>query len=269
MFYTSQTLMSIFLGIIQGISEFLPISSSGHLILFSYFYSGHALPLDFNIALHFGTALAVIIFFWRDWLLLIRNFVSSIGCEKKVFWEKNQLLSLILVGSIPAGIAGIAFNDIIGIYLHSPFVVILPLAIVGFYLYKVDRDCPQSKQLQQMSLKNALLIGFAQMAALIPGVSRSGATILAARYLRFNRVDAARFSFMLGTPAMVGAALLHARDFSAGFENSSFWIGILTSFMSGCITIQIFLKLVSRFGFLFFAIYRAVLAAVILVCLIS
>lgn len=255
-------LYSFFLGAIQGISEFLPISSSGHLILISYFFEGKTLPLTLNIALHLGTAAAVLIYFWKDWLEITRATYARITTGTKSF-ESDTLLPGILLGSIPAGVIGITFKDQIETIFHNPLSVVFPLAVVGILLWLVDIRSEQKRSIFDATIKDAIIIGCAQACALIPGVSRSGATILGARLLKFERESAAKYSFLLGTPAMAGAALLEARELVASIGDPHFYLGFISSFIVGCLTISFLLKFLRKFGFLIFAVYRLVIAITI------
>lgn len=262
------TLITIILGAIQGLTEFIPVSSSGHLVIFSWLMSGEPIPLSLNIALHVGTTLAVLLYFWKDWLLIGKGSFDFVKKPSKLsdLYQNNEtrLLLLLFIGSIPAGIVGILFKDMIENELHKPVIVIFPLAIVGFALWLTDLKTSQSKTISQISFKDAFIIGLAQMFALIPGVSRSGATILAARSLQLRREDAARFSFLLGTPAMLAAAVLHYKDFLSSLGDSSFILGVISSFLAGCLAIKWVLKFIVKFGFFAFAIYRLLIAAIIL-----
>lgn len=254
-----EIIQTILLSIIQGIAEFLPISSSGHLIIFSWFMSGQPLPLSLNVSLHFGTLLAVLIYFRKDWINL--TFAAFELLKTKSFVTTDQkLLYQLVLASIPAGLVGIFFKDLIEIWLHHPIIVIFPLGLVGLLLWFIDKKSKSEKSISELSNKEAFLIGLAQMMALIPGVSRSGATIAMARFLHLSRYQAARFSFLLGTPAMLGASLIHIKDFLAHQGDPSFYIGILTAFLSGLLTIHFLLSFLQRFGFAIFAIYRLILA---------
>ena len=259
----NSVLLSLLLGLVQGISEFLPISSSGHLILVSWFMDGKPLPLAVNTALHFGTLLSVLIYFWKDWLQLLLRTRDRIIYKKKSF-EAGVLLPALILGSVPAGLLGILGRHQIVALFHNPLSVTAPLFLVGFILWYSDLKSPVNRSLPQLRIRDGIIIGLAQACALIPGVSRSGATIAAARFQGFDRDSAARFSFLLGTPAMGGAALLHIKDFLASWNDPAFISGVLCSFVVGCLTIRFFLAFIRKAGFLVFAIYRAILASVIL-----
>ena len=175
-------------------------------------------------------------------------------------WESGVLLPALLLGSVPAAVIGLSARKQIEALFHNPLSVAVPLFLVGFLLWWVDKVAPSDRSLPELSLKDGVLIGLAQACALIPGVSRSGATITAARALGMDRSGAARFSFLLGTPAMGGAALLHWRDFLVSWHQPGFLLGVLTSFLVGCLAIRFFLGFIQKFGFLAFALYRAAVA---------
>lgn len=250
------------LGIIQGISEFLPISSSGHLILFSWLVNNKPLPIELNVALHLGTLFAILIFFRQDWKNIIRSCFDH-AFKKQPSHTSTVLVPAILLGSIPAGIIGILWKDQIEAIFHNPTSVILPLAGVGFILWYADKKFLSNKNISSISILDGILIGCAQAVALIPGVSRSGSTIIAGRILKLERGEAARFSFLLGTPAMGGAALLHGKNLFAHIGDPLFIIGFFTSFIVGYLSIKFFLSFLKKFGFLFFAIYRLIIATII------
>lgn len=258
----SEALQAVILGIVQGIGEFLPISSSGHLIIASWLMSGKALSLTLNVALHVGTLLAVVVYFWRDWLLIARSLISRIT-SGNTSYETSILLPGILIGSVPAGVIGVLWNDDIERIFHNPLSVCLPLLVVGIALWMVDKKWPVTKSSSNLTILDCVLIGVGQACALIPGVSRSGATILTGRLRGVDRESAARFSFMLGTPAMGGAALLKYKDLIASSGDPIFYIGTAVSFVTGLLAIGFLLRFLRKFGFGIFAAYRAVLAAVI------
>ncbi len=249
---------SIVLGGFQGLSEFLPISSSAHLIILSYFLEGKTLPLVLNVSLHFGTALSLLCFFWKDWLGILKAIPPFLSTRKMS--TEIYFLACLFIGSIPAGILGVLFEKKIEALFHHPQTVLLPLAAIGFLLWFIDKKRPTTKNLQKLTLKDSFLIGIGQAFALIPGFSRSGSTIIASRILGYSRLDSARFSFLLGTPAMLGAALLQLRHLKDIHTGESFFAGIITSFVVGIIAIQFLLKYLQKRDFLVFFIYRLIVA---------
>ncbi len=257
-------IFAIVLGIVQGIGEFLPISSSGHLIIVSWLMSGKTLSLTLNIALHVGTLLAVLVYFWRDWLNIYKACVGKVFSGSRSY-ETSVLLPGIILGSIPAGVIGILWNEKIEQVFHNPLSVCAPLFFVGIALWQVDKRWPVTKTSNNLTILDCVLIGVGQACALIPGVSRSGATILTGRLRGIDRESAARFSFMLGTPAMGGAAVLKYKELLASAGDPVFYIGTSVSFVTGIFAISFLLRFLKSYGFGVFAAYRALLAMFILI----
>jgi undecaprenyl-diphosphatase len=256
---TVSTTHAIILGVLQGIAEFLPISSSAHLIVASSLLGGRTMPLSMTVALHLGTLGAVLIYFWKDWLNLAKALWARLFEGKKSF-ESDSLFPGLILGSIPAAFFGLLWEEQIEAYFHNPLSVVLPIAIIGVALWLVDKKAPATRNINDVSLRDAFLIGLGQACALIPGFSRSGSTILAARLLKFRREDAARYSFLLGTPAMGGAALLEGKRMLAFAADPALYAGIAASLLTGCICIGFLLRFLRRFGFFAFAVYRIAFA---------
>lgn len=250
---------SIILGVLQGIAEFLPISSSAHLIVASSALGGRTMPLTMTVALHLGTLGAVLVYFWKDWINLAQALWERISKGKKSF-ESDRLFPGLILGSIPAAFFGLMWEEQIESYFHNPLSVVLPMAAVGIALWLIDKKAPATRGLKDISLRDSFLIGIGQACALIPGFSRSGSTILAARLLKIGREDAARYSFLLGTPAMGGAALLEAKRMMALGGDPALYAGIAASMLTGCICIGFLLRFLRRFGFFAFAVYRVAFA---------
>lgn len=242
------------LGIVQGLTEFLPISSTAHLILFPWFlnWGGEVNTLTFDVALHAGTLFALILFFWRDWLELI--------------FKKQRLFKLIILASIPAGVAGYLLNDIVENNLRKPLVISIMLIAVGILMLVAERT-NKHKGIEKTGLKDSLIIGIAQAIAIIPGVSRSGITISAGLFRGFEREASARFSFLLSTPLIAGATALHLKEALISQTNHDFrlfFAGIITSFITGFIAIKFLLKFLKKNPLNLFVYYRFVLSAVII-----
>lgn len=262
----------IILAVIQGIAEFLPISSSAHLIIFRDVFGigaqiGDNIALSFDIALHLGTLLAIAVYFFKDFLNIIIDGVTKgpKDSQGKIFW-------FIVIATIPAAIFGILFEDVIDSAIRGNFLVIaLALAIMGIIIYLIDRNFSNSKTLNEMTLKNALLIGLAQVFALIPGFSRSGTTIAAGRMMKLNREDSAKFSFYLSAPVVLGAVILTL--FKDGTIDtilanlSIFIIGVLVAFISGLLCIEFLLKYIKKHDFKIFMWYRLILALIVIIWL--
>ena len=262
----------IILGIIQGIAEFLPISSSAHLIIFREIFGigssiSSNIELSFDLALHFGTLLAIIIFFFKElWSLLINGLTKGNKTkEGKLFW-------FLILATIPAGIVGVLFEDIFDSFFRQQlWIIALALIIMGIIIYLVDKKSKTNMNMKDMKWYQALIIGCAQIFALIPGFSRSGTTITASRALGINREDSAKFSFYLSVPVVAGAtlfSLIKDNTLTIISENLAiFGIGILISFIIGLLCIAFLLKYIKRHDFKIFMIYRIVLGVLVLAML--
>jgi len=245
---------SIILGIIQGITEFLPISSTAHLIVFPWFFNWEGVvdTMTFDIALHAGTLLALVVCFWNNW--------------RELATEKQRLLGKILLGSIPAGIAGLLFNDIVAHDLRNPWIISAMLVSVGVIMLAAEKMF-KFKTLDQMGTRDVLFIGIAQAVAIIPGVSRSGITISAALFRGYDREEAARFSFLLATPVLAGATVLHAGELWKNpelYDLNIFLIGFITSCVTGFLAIKFLLAFLRRHSMNLFVYYRFTLSLVII-----
>lgn len=262
----------IILAIIQGIAEFLPISSSAHLIIFREVFgigkdviSGD-LGLTFDIALHLGTALAIIVFFFKDFLnMAIKGFTKGVkDKDGKIMWY-------LIAATVPAALAGVLFEDVIDNVIREKYYLIaIALIVMGVIIYLVDKKCPRDKEIKDMTLKDALIIGCSQVFALIPGFSRSGTTIAAGRALHLEREDAAKFSFYLSLPVVMGAVVLQLIkvDFSIMASNISILlVGIVISFIIGILCIRFLLKYLRSNDFKVFMWYRLVLGIGVLIYL--
>lgn len=265
--------MSIFqaviLGMVQGVAEFLPISSSGHLVLVPYFFKWKDPGLAFDVFLHFGTLLAVCAYFFRDWLSLIKAGIASI-VERKIGFERERFLFwAIVVATIPGVIVGMTLAKYAEEHFRDPMIVAIALAAVGFLLYWIDGKYSALKNVEEIKMSDALLIGIAQSAAVVfPGVSRSGATMTMARFRGFSRESAARFSFLMSVPITAGACLYEAKGFlkAANFSADTYLIaGFLSSFLFGLVAIHFLLQWLRSADFRVFAWYRLALAIVIII----
>lgn len=258
------------LGFVQGIAEFLPISSSAHLIIFRDIFgigSGMSanMNLTFDIALHFGTLLAIGVFFFKDFIKMIQK-----GFTKGVKDDDGKILWYLVAATIPAAIVGVLFEEAIENVVRSNYVVIaIALAVMGIIIYLADKFSKETKTIKKMTLKDAILVGCSQVFALIPGFSRSGTTIAAGRVLGLDRESAAKFSFFLSAPVVLGAVclqLIKGTAFSVIAANlGTFILGILVSFVIGLLCIKYLLKYLQKHNFKIFMIYRVVLAAVVLI----
>lgn len=253
------------MGAVQGLSEFLPISSSGHLILAHWIF-GRDLGLSFDVALHWGTLLAVLVYFRTDLWLIVRGFFHSLlrstrDLENNIY---QRLPWLILVSTIPAVIIGKILESKAETIFRNPLLVALDMAIFASVILFAEKVGKREKNLDRITYKDALLIGLFQSLAIIPGVSRSGATIAAGLFLAFKRPDAARFSFLMSIPVIFGAGLLESSEFLSGGLNGELLLGFVSSAIFGFLAIKYLLRFISKNSFKIFAYYRFVLAAIIL-----
>ncbi len=242
----------LILSAIQGISEFLPISSSAHLILISNFYDFKTSSLLIDISLHLGSLFAIMFYFKKDLLDLKNN---------------KKLLGLIIVGSIPLMIFGYILHSSNLIYfVRNVEIIAWTTLFFSFILYFSDQSKTEKNISKNLNLKSIIFIGIFQILALIPGVSRAGITITAARFLNFNRVDSTKISFLLSIPALIGASSLGITDaFKETLEISYLSIiAIVLSFLFSFITVKYFLKYVNNFSLNIFVIYRVFLGIILL-----
>ena len=241
----------LILSLVQGVSEFLPISSSAHLIIIETLYDFKNSSLLIDISLHLGSLTAIIFYFRKDLLNLKNN---------------QQLLTLILIGSLPVIITGFILYQTEIIYLLRDIKIIAWTTLIfGILLFLADKNNFNKKISSDLNLKSILLIGLFQILSLIPGVSRAGITITAARILKFNRVDSSKISFLLSIPALGGASFLGLKDLiKESFElNYLIFLAIVTSFIFSYMTVKFFLIYINKFSMNIFVIYRIIIAAIL------
>jgi undecaprenyl-diphosphatase len=264
---------ALVLGIVQGATELLPISSSGHLILVPWAFGWHYLEQNpefnktFDVALHLGTLVAVVVYFWRDLVRLVRAWFRSVAA-RRISTGEERIAWYIVVATIPAAIAGAAGESFIEDHLGDPWQIAILLALFGVILWLADR-VPPGRTMDAIGWKGAVGIGLAQCLALMPGVSRSGVTITAARLLRLDRDEAARLSFLLLVPIVFGAAVLKGvKDVVLeGLPPGSvgpFVVGMLAAAVVGLVAIWGLLGYVRRHTYGVFVVYRLAVAATIL-----
>lgn len=253
------------LAIVQGITEFLPISSSAHLALTPWLFGWADQGLEFDIALHFGTLFSVLIYFFRDWVRILANGFgmtqfSLLGPDPTL--DRNpRMLWYLIAATVPAGLAGLLFKDWIESSLRSPYVMGTMLIVVGLIMWAAERFAKHERTMNEMNLKDCLFIGCAQMLALVPGTSRSGITMTAGLFRNLDRATAARFSFLLSTPIVAAAALKGLVDLRKhGALNAellpSLGIGIAVTALTGCFVIAVLLKFLRSNSVLPFVVYR-------------
>jgi undecaprenyl-diphosphatase len=272
----TSVLQAIVLGITQGLTEFAPVSSSGHLILVPWLFgwsivNDPALNKTFDVALHMGTLIGALIYFRSDVALYLGAWVRSIR-HRAVQTTDERLAWLLILATIPGAIAGALFESVIEDKLGQPWLIAVFLAVGGIVLYFVDTRCRSDRVLADLRTKDAAIIGVAQAVALQPGVSRSGITITAARALGLERAPAARFSFLMSLPIIAGAGLFKAVGLvGTGFQGygSQFFWGFVASAISGYVVIAFLLSYLRRHDFTVFVIYRLAVAALVFLAIVT
>jgi undecaprenyl-diphosphatase len=250
---------ALWLGILQGITEFLPISSSGHLALLHSFFGVEEGALAYDVFLHVATLLAVLGYFWRDWLGLLKGGFSMLR-ERSLADPRGRMLLFVIVGTIPAALLGLLFGKQIEAFFYTgegPGRVGVMFFLTGMVLLLAERLARHSRPMGSMHWRDSIIIGLAQAAALIPGVSRAGSTMIGGLFLGLKRADAARFSFLLAAPITAGAALVKVPELSnlAEYDAGVLSIGFVTSFGVAILCIHYLLKLLQHYTFLPFAYY--------------
>lgn len=246
------------LGLIQGLAEFLPISSSAHLALTPWLLGWRDPGLAFDVALHLGTLVAVGSYFRAEWIALAKAAVQ-LGRNRRASTPEERRLIFLVIATIPAGLAGLALSDLAEGSLRQPMLIASALIVMGILLWAADRFAPRTRDLGTMQWKEALAIGIAQAFALIPGVSRSGATITGARLLGFTRRDAAVFSFLLSFPVTAAAAILKVPDALSEGLTLPLVVGVASASISSWVAIAILLRFVATYSYGVFALYRLLL----------
>ena len=256
---------AIILGIVQGLTEFLPVSSSAHLNVFPWIFGWDVISESFDVALHLGTLLAICIFFFKDWINLIKGGWNLIikkekSLDGKIFWY-------LVIATIPAGIASLILDSVSEKIINGNLnlemgLIAIALIIMGIILYVVDKNSKSEINYENISFKNSILIGISQaLAAAFPGVSRSGITMTTARLLKIDRESAAKFSFLLATPIVAAAVLADITEFALSIP---FFVGIFFSFISGIFVIKFLMEYLKKGSFKIFAIYRIIFGIIII-----
>lgn len=257
-------LQAIIYGIIQGLGEFLPISSTAHITLLPWFFGWDDPGLAFDIALHLGTLLAVVILFWKDWINLIwAGFTDYKSKEGRLFWY-------IMLACIPGGIFGVLFEDQIETTFRNPLLIGIMLIVMGIVIFIADKYSKSEIELLDIGFKRSLLIGVSQAIAMIPGVSRSGITMAAGRAFNIRREDAARFTFLLSTPFIFLSGVYKAKDLAGvSVEIVPFVIAIVTAAAVGAFSIKFILDYLKKKGFGIFAVYRFIIGTIVIIAAIT
>lgn len=273
-----EILHSLILGVVQGLTELLPVSSSAHLNLFPWVFGWSDISESFDVALHIGTLLAIIIFFYKDWVQLIKGGYNQVvkkkkSTEGKIFWY-------IVIATIPTGIACLVLDKLSGKLIEilsgvfktsqintQMFIIAIALIVMGIILYVVDKNSKSKIKYKDITFKQSLLISLSQaIAAAFPGVSRSGITMTVGRKMGLERESVAKFSFLLSTPIVAAAALYELKHFAFDL---SFVIGVLASFIVGMFVIKFLLNYLKKGSFKVFAIYRVALGIIVLIILMT
>jgi undecaprenyl-diphosphatase len=256
---------------VQGLTEFLPISSSGHLFLIPYFFKWNLQSVSFDVALHGGTVIALLVYFWHDWFSIIKN--AFIKKENTAIEENDypaNFLWMIIVASIPAGIFGLLIDKLMEKWTAnhlSAAVIFIAFNFVffGWLLWYMDKKAKTDLAPQKLTYKKALLVGLFQSIALIPGVSRSGITITGSRWIGLARERATRFAFLIGTPTIIGAFLVKLPEMIKEGIGLSFWLGIIMATIVGLAAIKFLLIYLKKSDFSLFFWYRLAVAVIVLI----
>jgi len=253
-------IQAIVLGLVQGLGEFLPISSSAHLLLVPWLLGWPVSGIAFDLALHLGTLAAVTVYFWRDLVALAVD-----GLTKGTRTPTGRLAWGVVLGTIPGAVLGLLFEDMIDEYARGNILLMAGLlAFMGVVLYVVDRRSRKHRSLEDFRVIDGLWMGIGQALALIPGFSRSGTSITAGLLLGLKREAAARASFLLGWPIILAGGLMALSDIPAGTLTPAFWTGVAVSALSGYAVIAFLMDYLRRGTYLVFAVYRLVMAAVVI-----
>jgi undecaprenyl-diphosphatase len=264
---------ALIMGIVQGLTEFLPISSSGHLIIVPFLF-GWTDPfitsLAFSVMLHIGTLAALLVYFRADWVRLVPAGLAAIRDRSFRDDPDRRLAWLLIAATIPAAIAGFLLNDLIETAFRDVGLVALTLVVGAIVLWLADRWGARTKGVEDVTFPLAIAIGAAQALALVPGISRSGISISAARFAGLDREAAARFSFLMATPITAGAAIFEVRKLAAGEAGVTpslgpLVVGMVAAFISGMLAIGFLLRYLRTRSLNVFVVYRLVLAAIVIV----
>ncbi len=253
-------LQATIMGLVQGMGEFLPISSSAHLVLVPWFFKWEDPGLTFDIALHFGTLIAVALYFWQDWLrLLSKGFTDVKSADGRLFWY-------LVLATIPGAGIGFLLEEHAETVFRNPLLIAFMLVLLGFILYWADQRGKKKTDVSHLKLPTSFLIGLSQALAIIPGVSRSGITMTTALLLGMTREGAARFSFLLSAPIIFGAAVIKVPRVisNPSLITTEFIIGMVVSCITGIASIGFLLRYVQTKTFLPFVWYRFILGALII-----
>jgi undecaprenyl-diphosphatase len=253
-------LQAVILGLAQGLGEFLPISSSAHLVLIPWLFGWADPGLTFDVALHLGTLVAVVIYFWKDWWqLIIKGFTDVRSVKGRLFWY-------LVAASVPGAIGGFLLEKKAETVFRSPILIAMMLILMGIFLYWADRRSAKKIEMDNITFGTSIFIGISQVLAIVPGVSRSGITMTTGLLMGVTRGGAARFSFLLSTPIIFGAAMVKLPGVisNPSVITLNFAIGTLVSCITGIVGIGFLLRYVQTKDFLPFVWYRFILGALVI-----
>ena len=256
---------------VQGLSEFLPISSSAHLIITPWLFKWTDPGLGFDVALHWGTLLAVLGYFWQDCWLIVKGFFHSLFKSSRDLKNNiyQKLAWLLIIASVPGAAIGKLLESKAETVFRNPLLIAITISVFALIIWYADVVGAKQKNLDRVTWLDSVILGLAQSLAIIPGVSRSGSTIGTGLFLGFKRADAARFSFLMSIPITFGAGLLKLKDFHTGVSSAELITGFLASAAFGFLSIKYLLKYLSNHGFKIFVWYRLAFAALILIAYFS
>lgn len=264
------TLRAIILGIIQGITEFVPVSSSGHLVLANHFIGFDIQDITFEIALHVGTILSVIIFFRKDIAVLLSSLYHFKDTSEKRIRDRKIVLYL-AIGTITTGTLGFLMKGTVERIFYEPLFAAFMLLITGTIIFVSDYITPQQLEMDKTGFTRSVIIGISQAFAILPGISRSGSTIATGLFVGLKRVEAARFSFLLSIPAIIGATVFEARSFRtvARHHFLGYALGTLAAFITGYLIIALLMNLIKKRRLKIFSFYCWSLATVVIIVLLT
>jgi undecaprenyl-diphosphatase len=251
-----QAIEALVLGAVQGLTEFLPVSSSAHLVIVPWLLRWNDPGLAFDVALHLGTLVALLIYYWHEWVAMGSSLITRDR-------QRLRLLMLLAIASVPGAIVGLLFEKQAETIFRSPMLIAAAMAVLGIALWFFDRISPQKRTIDELRIGDALLIGLSQAFAIVPGVSRSGATITMARVVGIERRDAANFSFLMATPIIAGAGMIEGRHLLHTGLNGGVMLGFIAAAIFGLIAIAALIRFVRTRTYEPFAWYRVILALLV------
>lgn len=259
---------AVVLAVVQGLTEFLPVSSTAHLVLFPWLLHWEDPGLTFDVALHAGTLVAVLLYFWKIWCEMLTSAIGLGNTGKEKMLENRRLFWFLVVGTIPGGIAGYLLERAAEDEFRTPIVIGLAMIVVAILMWLAERTKSTKPQLKNVTFVDTILVGVAQAFAVIPGVSRSGVTMTAGLFRGFSRETTARFSFLLSTPLIAGAVLKKGMEIRhQGIPpdmRMPFIVGIIVSGLVGYLVIGVLIRYLGLRSFKIFVVYRLVLGVLVL-----